>query len=125
MQEILDTIRQAEMHWGVVTNKPSWLTEPLLHSMQLADQCGCMVSGDTTAQRKPHPEPMLYACSQIGVAPEQCLYIGDARRDIEAGNNANMKTIAARWGYIGDWEDVDSWGADAIIDNPAEIAEHL
>ena len=125
MEALLNQIEQSGKKWGVITNKPSWLTEPLLQSMGLADRSACMVSGDTTEQRKPHPEPMLYACEKIGVEPEQCVYIGDARRDIEAGRNANMKTIVATYGYIGEWEDIDSWGADALIDQPEEIIKHF
>lgn len=121
MEKLLQDIEQAGKRWGVVTNKPSWLTEPLLTSMGLADRCGCMVSGDTTAQRKPHPEPMYYACELIGSKASECLYIGDARRDIEAGNNADMKTIIATYGYIGKWEDMSAWGADELIDHPSEI----
>ena len=125
METLLNQIEQSGKKWGVITNKPSWLTEPLLQSMGLADRSACMVSGDTTAQRKPHPEPMFHACELIGTEASECIYIGDARRDVEAGNNANMKTIIASYGYIGDWEDIHSWGADAVIDQPDEIMQHL
>lgn len=125
MQEILLAIESSGKHWGVVTNKPSWLTEPLLRSMGLAERSGCMVSGDTTKERKPHPEPMFHACRLIGVNPENCLYIGDAQRDIEAGKSAGMKTIVANYGYIGDGENPASWGADAFIEKPSDILQHL
>jgi N-acetyl-D-muramate 6-phosphate phosphatase len=125
MEQLLVDIEQAGKNWGVVTNKPSWLTEPLLVSMGLAERCGCMVSGDTTAQRKPHPEPMYHACELIGAKAIECIYIGDARRDIEAGNNADMTTIIATYGYIGKWEDMASWGADALIDEPSQIKQYL
>ncbi|MDH5392638.1 MAG: HAD-IA family hydrolase [Gammaproteobacteria bacterium] len=125
MDKLLEQIEQSGRNWGVVTNKPSWLTEPLLISMGLAERCGCMVSGDTTAQRKPHPEPMYHACDLMGAKAAECVYIGDARRDIEAGNNANMKTIIATYGYIGEWEDINSWGADALIDLPEQINQHF
>jgi len=125
MEDLLNTIESAGKKWGVVTNKPSWLTEPLLISMGLAERSGCMVSGDTTKQRKPHPEPMYHACELIGIAASDCVYIGDARRDIEAGNNANMKTIAASYGYVGDWENINDWGADVIISRPEDIEAHI
>lgn len=125
MEALLNTIEQNGKKWGVVTNKPSWLTEPLLTSMGLAQRSGCMVSGDTTKERKPHPEPMYHACKLMGVAASDCVYIGDARRDIEAGNNASMKTIIANYGYIGDWEDINSWGADAVIESPEQIYQYL
>lgn len=125
MEELLEDIEQAGKKWGVVTNKPSWLTEPLLTSMNLTERCGCMVSGDTTTQRKPHPEPMYHACDIIGAKASECIYIGDARRDIEAGNNADMKTIIATYGYIGEWEDMSAWGADALIDEPSQIKDFI
>ena len=125
MEKLLNEIEETGKKWGVVTNKPSWLTEPLLISMGLAERTACMVSGDTTEQRKPHPEPMFHACELIGVPASECIYIGDAQRDIEAGKNANMKTIIATYGYIGDWEDMNAWGADALIDQPAEISQHI
>jgi len=125
MEALLNTIESSGKKWGVVTNKPSWLTEPLLISMGLAERSGCMVSGDTTEQRKPHPEPMYHACDLIGIDASECVYIGDARRDIEAGNNANMKTIAASYGYIGDWENINDWGADIVISRPEDIEAHI
>jgi len=125
MESLLEEIEASGKKWGVVTNKPSWLTEPLLQSMGLAERSACMVSGDTTEQRKPHPQPMHHACELIGVPSNECVYIGDAQRDVEAGNNANMKTIVARYGYIGDWEDIESWGADAVINQPLEIKQHF
>lgn len=125
MEQLLNELESNGMKWGVVTNKPSWLTEPLLKSMGLAERSACMVSGDTLSERKPHPAPMFHACEIIGVPANECVYIGDAQRDVEAGKNASMKTIIARYGYIGDWEDIESWGADAVIDSPEEIQQHL
>lgn len=120
---ILDRIEAAKMKWGVVTNKPGWLTEPLMQQLGLTERSSCIVSGDTTANRKPHPEPMLFACKQAGSKPVECVYIGDARRDIEAGRNAGMQTMVAGYGYIGAWEDVPSWQADFTIRQPADLAE--
>lgn len=125
MEQLLDDIEGCGKKWGVVTNKPSWLAEPLLISMGLSARSSCIVSGDTTPQRKPHPEPMFHACELIGVNASECIYVGDARRDIEAGNNANMKTIIASYGYIGEWEDSTSWGADAVINEASEIKQYL
>ena len=124
MEDLLTDIEKSGLHCGIVTNKPSWLTDPLLKSMGLFERSACIISGDTSSERKPHPAPMYLACETIGVDASDCLYIGDARRDIEAGNNANMKTIIARYGYIGEWEDINSWGADAMIDTVEQIKLH-
>lgn len=121
MSELLQHIEQHNMNWGVVTNKPGWLTEPLMQQIGLAHRAATIVSGDTTLNRKPHPEPMFHACTRAGSEPAQCIYIGDARRDIEAGNNAGMRTVAALYGYIGDWENINEWNASHKINQPLEI----
>ena len=125
METLLDYIEAHHLKWGVVTNKPSWLTEPLLEQMGLSQRSACIVSGDTTANRKPHPEPMYFACKQAGSQPQHCIYVGDARRDIEAGRNAGMKTLVAEYGYIGDWENINEWNADAHIQHPEDIIKIL
>ncbi len=120
IENLLRWIEAHDMRWGVVTNKPAWLTDPLMAQLSLHTRAACIVSGDTTANHKPHPEPMLYACRQTGCAADQCLYIGDAQRDIEAGRRAGMKTLAALYGYIADHETPHTWGADAMIAHPDE-----
>ena len=125
MPELLRHIEAQDMNWGVVTNKPGWLTLPLMEQIGLAERASCIVSGDTTPNRKPHPEPMFHACLAAGSEPQQCVYIGDARRDIEAGNNAGMKTIVALYGYIGDWENTDDWGAEHKVDQPMDVLAHI
>ncbi len=124
-QAVLDHIEKQGLNWGVVTNKPGWLTEPLMEALGLTDHAACIVSGDTTENRKPHPEPMYHACELAGSQAEECIYIGDAHRDIEAGNNAGMKTLIAQYGYIDEHEDTDSWKANHSIDKPEEILEYL
>ena len=123
MHELIEGIEQNNKNWGVVTNKPGWLTDPLMQQLNLAERAACIISGDTTPNRKPHPEPMFLACKQANSNAEDCVYIGDARRDIEAGNNAGMKTVIASYGYIGDWEATDDWGADFSIEQPQEILQ--
>lgn len=125
MQSVLDHIEQQGLNWGVVTNKPGWLTLPLMEALGLAQHAACIVSGDTTKNRKPHPEPMYHACELAGSKAEECMYVGDAHRDIEAGNNAGMKTLIALFGYIGEGEDTNEWKADHAIDKPEEILQHL
>jgi phosphoglycolate phosphatase len=124
-ETVLKHLENNNLNWGVVTNKPGFLTLPLMKKLKLDQRAACIVSGDSTQNRKPHPEPMHYACKLTGSNDDECIYIGDARRDIEAGNNAGMKTLIANYGYIGDWEDVADWGADAQIDKPEDILLHI
>jgi len=125
VETVLDHIERSGLNWGVVTNKPGWLTLPLMKRLQLAQRAATIVSGDTTENSKPHPDPMHHACDEAHSASHECIYVGDARRDIEAGNNAGMKTLVANYGYIETDEDVSSWGADAIISKPEELLLHL
>ena len=121
INELLDNIEQRGLNWGIVTNKPGWLTEPLLKDLGLFDRAACVVSGDTLDERKPHPAPMLHACELANSRPEQCVYIGDAQRDIEAGNNAGMQTLVALFGYIQKGDDPYSWNANSLIEQPADL----
>lgn len=121
MQEVLAGIESRGLRWGIVTNKPAWLTDPLLFKMGLAERAACIVSGDTTPQKKPHPEPLLHACRCTNDIPGECLYIGDAQRDIEAGKNAGMRTLVALFGYLAEDDRPQTWGADGAVETPAEI----
>jgi len=125
MAEVLESIENSGRNWGVVTNKPSWLTEPLIEALNLHKRAACIVSGDTTPKRKPDPEPMLFASNQVGSHCHECLYVGDAERDIEAGRRAGMTTLAALFGYIGEHDNPDAWGADGMINQPGEILNWL
>lgn len=121
MSDVLDKLEKANIKWGVVTNKPGWLTDPLLDELQLTERCSCIISGDTLNERKPHPLPLQHACKLIGCDVSESLYIGDAQRDIEAGINANMPTLVALFGYINDLDYPENWGANAMINSPSEI----
>jgi phosphoglycolate phosphatase len=123
MIEVLEGIRARGLNWGVVTNKPAWLTEPLLQELGLFDQAACIVSGDTVEERKPHPAPMLHACRLAGSEAPQCLYVGDALRDIEAGRNAGMHTLVALFGYLLESDDPGAWLADGMVQTPLEILD--
>jgi 2-phosphoglycolate phosphatase len=123
--ELLDALRARGLNWGIVTNKPAFLTEPLVEQLNLVLPPACIVSGDSTVNRKPHPEPMLLACRQAGSQPAQCLYVGDAERDITAGREAGMKTLVALFGYIDSHETPERWGADGLIRSPAEVLDWL
>lgn len=122
---LLGDIEDQGMNWGIVTNKPSWLTLPLLETLGLSQRPSCVVCGDTLDERKPHPAPMLHACNEAGSNVEECIYIGDAQRDIEAGRNAGMRTVVALFGYIGNDQQPDNWGADALIDDVHSIMDYI
>ena len=119
--EVLDELERRELPWGVVTNKPGWLTDPLMTALGLFERAGCVVSGDTVGERKPHPLPLLHAADLIRVAPEQCVYVGDAERDIQAGRAAGMRTVIAAYGYISDDDAPEQWNATGIIDHPGQL----
>lgn len=121
MVETLLDIEAKGLKWGIVTNKQKRFTEPLTKALNLTERAACIISGDTTYKSKPHPEPMWEACRQAGVKPEQCVYVGDAQHDITAGKNANMKTLAAVYGYLTEDDMPEQWGADALIESPAQI----
>ena len=123
MPEVLEGIHARGLNWGVVTNKPAWLTEPLLQALDLYAPAACVISGDTLEQRKPHPAPMLHACALTGSQAGQCLYVGDAERDIEAGRNARMHTLVALFGYILDEDRPAQWQADGLVSTPLEILD--
>lgn len=125
MGELLNEIEERGLNWGVVTNKPGWLTEPLLEGLALKERAATIVSGDTLDERKPHPAPMLLACEQAGSLASQCLYVGDAERDIEAGRNAGMQTLVALFGYIGAEDRPEQWQADGMVERADEIVEWL
>jgi len=118
---VLAALEASRRPWGIVTNKPGWLTGPLLQQLSLHERAACVVSGDTVAERKPHPMPLLHAARTLGLAPAACVYVGDAERDIQAGRAAGMSTIAAAYGYRGSDEDPSDWGPDAVIQSPDEL----
>lgn len=125
MDEVLNWLDNNALPWGVVTNKPGWLTQPLLQHLALAQRTACIVSGDTTARAKPHPEPLIHACKQVNKAPAACLYVGDAERDVQAGRHAGMATLVARYGYLHASEKPENWGANGIIDTPEQLLDWL
>ncbi len=124
-EEVLVSIERAGIRWGIVTNKPGWLTMPLLNQLGLAARCGCVVSGDTLAERKPHPLPLLHAAELLGLAPRDCLYLGDAERDVQAARNAGMIPLVAGFGYLDDGEDPAEWRPDAVLGRPGDLLDWL
>lgn len=125
MEQLLAKLEDHAIAWGVVTNKPTCYTEPLLERLGLLKRAACVVSGDTCARSKPDPEPMWHACRMIGLAPERCLYVGDAERDIEAARAAHMPAIVALYGYIAETDQPTVWGGDGFIRYPLELLDYL
>ena len=125
MAQTLLAIEARGLKWGIVTNKRERFTLPLTRALNLTERAACIISGDTTAYSKPHPEPMFEACRRANVQPENCVYIGDALHDITAGKNANMKTLAATYGYLTATDTPEQWGANALMTSPTQIQTWL
>ena len=125
MEDVLQAIESRQLRWGIVTNKPGWLTEPLLVALELHERSACTVSGDTLPERKPHPAPLLHALKSLGLPAGRAVYVGDAPRDLEAGRAAGMRTILAGYGYLDASQDLAGWGADHVISHPGELLEVL
>lgn len=125
VEEMLGTIESRGLAWGIVTNKAERFTGPVVLALGLARRAGAIVSGDTTPHPKPHPAPLLHAAAALGLAPGRCAYVGDDRRDIDAGNGAGMPTLVANWGYLGDGEPASAWPARAWLERPADLRAWL
>lgn len=125
MHSLLQGLAAGGIAWGVVTNKPAWLTDPLMAALAVEPAPACIVSGDTVSRTKPHPDSLLYAAEQIACAPEECIYVGDAPRDIEAALAAGMAPVVAAWGYLPEDSDPHAWGAQAVLHSPSALAEWL
>ena len=119
--ELLGRLEAEGIKWGIVTNKPSRYTLPLTEALDLARRAACIVSGDSSPRPKPAPDPLWLASTLAGATPERCLYVGDDLRDMQAAHAAGMGAVAAAWGYLGDDQPLDEWGADAIIQAPADL----
>jgi N-acetyl-D-muramate 6-phosphate phosphatase len=125
MRPVLERIEREGVHWGIVTNKAERFTLPVVRGLGLHERAKAVISGDTTPHAKPHPAPLLEAARRIGVAPELCVYIGDDQRDVLAGRSAGMATLVAGWGYLGEGEPIEHWGADQVIEDPAALLKWL
>ena len=118
---LLAWLDDERLAWGIVTNKATRFAAPLVHHLDLATRAATLVCGDTVAHAKPHPAPLLEAARQLGLAAADCVYVGDDRRDVEAGRAAGMGTVVAAWGYLGDGDAPAAWGADWLIERPGEL----
>ncbi len=120
---MLDALEASGCAWGIVTNKPEYLARLILPQLSWETRCAVLIGGDTLAQRKPHPLPLLAAAERMGIDPGTCIYVGDDERDIVAANAAGMASVAALWGYRLDADDPLAWGAEVMIEQPAELQE--
>lgn len=123
IDELVERLETRGAPWGIVTNKAQRFTLPLLEQLGYAKRAACVVSGDSARRAKPAPQPMHLACSLLLRDPVRCLYVGDDKRDVEAGRAAGMVTVAVRYGYLGDGDPIEAWGADHLVDDAAQIAD--
>ncbi|WP_233841400.1 phosphoglycolate phosphatase [Dyella sp. 2HG41-7] len=121
---MLEALESNGIAWGIVTNKPGYLTDDLVKQIGWADRVCAVVSGDTLPVRKPDPAPVLLACERAGLDPARCVFVGDDRRDIQAGDAAGLYTVAVQWGYL-DGGDPHAWDADIVIAHPRELIDLL
>ena len=120
---MLQALDAAGTVWGIVTNKPEYLARDILPQHGWQERCAVLVGGDTLAEKKPHPMPLLHAAAAIGVAPAQCVYVGDDQRDIQAAIAAAMPSVAALWGYRLADDQPQQWGADSLHDTAATLGQ--
>jgi 2-phosphoglycolate phosphatase len=119
--EVLEALEDCRRPWGIVTNKPGFLTKPLLDAIGIGLRAACVVAGDTLPERKPHPAPLLHAADLLGIPTRHCIYVGDAERDILAARAAGMPVLLARYGYLGPEDRPEEWGATAEIGHLREL----
>jgi phosphoglycolate phosphatase len=123
--KMLDALDAQPVPWGIVTNKATRFSDPLVRALGLLPRAATLVCGDTTPHAKPHPEPLLEAARRLGVDAVHCVYVGDDLRDVQAGRAAGMTTVAVHWGYLGEGEAIESWGADHLVQTPSELLKLL
>lgn len=119
--ELLATLDEKKMPWGIVTSKPTWIATPVLDYFGLQKRAACVVMGDTLSKKKPDPAPLFYACEQVLIAPQQAIYVGDLQTDIIAAKAAGMKSVAVTYGYHPPETNFSNWNADLIAKTPEEI----
>lgn len=125
LDPVLRGFEQRGLPWGVVTNKPQWLADPLMQALQLDTRACCVIGIVEGIAPKPAPDGLLRACREMKLEPGQCLYAGDDKRDIDAARAAGMPSVAVNWGYLGDNGPFDTWGADHLAPSPRDLAALL
>lgn len=123
MYPLLEELESHQIPWGIVTNKPRWLSESLLQALNLTERCAVLVCPEDVSKTKPDPEPMYLAAKALQLDPKDCMYVGDHPRDIDAGRNADMYTVLAAYGYLPLQykDDLTAWRADCIVDTVAQL----
>ena len=119
--ELLAAIEGAGSRWGIVTNKPEYLARQVLPALGWETRSAILIGGDTLPERKPHPLPLLHAAAELGVAIDDCVYVGDDRRDIDAARAAGMRSVVALWGYRPDGDEPAVWGGDVMVATPRDL----
>lgn len=125
MEELLGSLEERAIAWGVVTNKFERFARPLIEALGLGARAAVLVGGDTCARAKPFPDPLIFAAQRLQVTPADALYVGDDQRDVQAARAAGMPVLVAGYGYLGDGPPAHSWGADGIVDSVRGIGEWL
>ncbi len=125
VEKLLEQLNIRGLPWGIVTNKPARFTYPLIEQLGLQQRVASVVCGDEVAHTKPHPESLLVACDKINVSPAECIYVGDDLRDVKASLSAGMEPIIARYGYLGNGQPPETWGARHIIDKPQDLLAYI
>lgn len=125
VDELLNQLEMMNLPWGIVTNKPARFAHPLIEMLGLAQRVACIICGDEITNTKPHPEPLLTASNKMAIAPANCIYLGDDIRDVQASLAAGMQPIVARYGYLGNGQPPETWGAKYLIDHPEELLAYL
>ena len=122
---LLDRLDAARLRWGIVTNKAGRLAVPQATALGLMPRAAVVVAGDCTPHLKPHPASLIEAARRLGVDPTRCVYVGDDLRDVQAARAAGMPVVAAAWGYLGSGPAIADWGADAVLQTPADLLTFL
>ncbi len=125
MAQVLDALTAQGLKSGIVTNKPAWLTDPLLEQLGERARFACVISGDTLPERKPHPLPLLHAARLAGALPGECIYVGDAERDVQAAHAAQMPALVANYGYLDAGEDTAAWRAEGYLQRPLDLLDWI
>ena len=125
VRELVDQLEARNLPWGIVTNKPARFARPLIQMLGLAQRIDCIMCGDETSYTKPHPQPLLIASNKMAISPAECIYVGDDIRDVQASLAAGMRPVIARYGYLGNDQAPEDWGASHLIDRPEELLAYV